>query len=220
MKSAFMDFAVIFDMDGVLVNNYEYHRRAWEMFLQMHNIPVTGNFKSGIFGGTNPEHLEYFFGRKLSTLEFNEFEESKESIYRTIYEPHIKPVNGLIPFLTCLQEWLIPLALATSSPRINVDFVLEKTGTRKFFNAILDSSSVVKGKPDPEIYLKAAGELNYQPKHCIVFEDSLNGIMAAKRAGAKVIALTTTHLANDLPRVELIIEDYTDLKIQDLENIL
>jgi len=207
------DFAVIFDMDGVLVDNYEYHLKAWEIFLEKYEISLTGDFRTKTFGGTNKEHLERFFKRKLTRKEIIEYEETKESIYRNIYSDKIKPVDGLISLLTLLRQNKIPLALATSSPAVNVKFVLEKTGTLPFFPIILDSASVAKGKPDPEIYLKTAKALKHKPDQCIVFEDSINGIMAAKNAGTRVIAVTTTHNAGDLPDVDLIINDFNDVNL-------
>jgi beta-phosphoglucomutase family hydrolase len=214
------DFAVIFDMDGVLVDNYEYHLRAWEIFLEKYEISLTGDFRTKTFGGTNKEHLEHFFNRKLTRREIKEYEETKEAIYRNIYSDEIKPVDGLISLLTILRQNKVPLALATSSPAVNVKFVLEKTGTLAFFPVILDSSFVTKGKPDPEIYLKTAKALKYNPDQCIVFEDSINGIIAAKNAGTSVVAITTTHKAGDLPEVDLIINDFREVNLTILKNLL
>lgn len=214
------DFAVIFDMDGVLVDNYEFHLKAWEIFLEKYEISLTGDFRTRIFGGTNKEHFEYFFNRKLTSREIKEYEETKESIYRTIYSDEIKPVDGLISFLTLLKQNKVSLALATSSPPVNVKFVLEKTGVSHFFPVILDSTSVLKGKPDPEIYIKTANALKYSLNRCIVFEDSINGIVAAKKAGTKIIAITTTHNAGDLPDVDLIINDFNEVNLTILKNLL
>ncbi|MBM3435814.1 MAG: HAD family phosphatase [Bacteroidetes bacterium] len=214
------DFAVIFDMDGVIVDNFEFHQQAWKLFLEKYEIEITGDFRSRVFGSTNEDHFKNFFGRKLTKSEIREFEETKEAIYRNIYESEIRPVDGLIRFLTELKQHKIPIALATSSPRVNVKFVLEKTGTNEFFPVILDSVSVSRGKPHPEIYLKAAEALNHRPAKCIVFEDAIVGILAAKNAGTKVIALTTTHNAGELPEVDLIINDFTGLDLSVLENLV
>jgi beta-phosphoglucomutase len=214
------DFAVIFDMDGVLVDNFEYHQKAWQIFLEKYEIFITGDFRTKIFGGTNKEHLEVFFRRKLTQSEIKEFEETKEAIYRSIYEEEIKPVDGLKSFLELLRINKIPVALATSSPRVNIRFILERTGTTEYFSLILDSSSVNKGKPDPEIYLKSAKLLNFKPGKCIVIEDSHNGILAAKSAGNKVIGITTTHTASDLVGVDLVINDFNELNMTILKNLV
>jgi HAD superfamily hydrolase (TIGR01509 family) len=121
--------------------------------------------------------------------------------------------------LELLENNEIPIAMASSAPRVNIDFVLQRTSTSCFFNKIFDASSVKKGKPDPEIYLKTIDSLSILPKNCIVIEDSLNGILAAKVAGAKVIGITTTHNANELPPVNLIIDNFEQLTLSSLENL-
>ena len=213
-------FAVIFDMDGVLVDNSSYHVRAWNLFLKSKGIVFNDDMKKKVFGATNREHLEIFFKRKLTDEEVLLFEEIKEQIYRDIYKPEIKPVKGLISFLELLAENKIPIALATSAPKVNIDFVLEKTGTSKFFRKIFDASSVTIGKPNPEIYLKAIASLKIPALNCIVIEDSVNGILAAKAAGAKVIGITTTHQSVELPPVNYIINDFDQLTISALKKLL
>jgi len=216
----FQNFAVIFDMDGVIVDNSSFHVRAWNLFLQSKGVIFNEDMKRKVFGSTNREHLEFFLKRKLSDLQVQEYENEKEQIYRNLYESEIKPVRGLVSFLTLLTENNIPVALATSAPKVNIDFVLEKTGTLKFFHRIFDASSVLKGKPDPEIYHKAIDSLGMGPGRTIIIEDSVNGIHAAQAAGAKVIAITTTHQADELPTVDLIISDFEKLTIPVLRKLL
>lgn len=202
------------------MDNYAFHQEAWESFCKENKIDFGVVFRSKVFGGTNRDHLEIFFNRKLSQAEVDRYEAEKESKYRALYADHIRPVRGLVSFLKQLAESGIPIALATSSPRINVDFVLAGTGTADFFKVILDASHVSRGKPDPEVYLKAASALGRKPEECIVFEDSVNGIRSAQRAGMKVIALATTHPPEELPEVDRIISDFNDLDIGALENLL
>jgi beta-phosphoglucomutase len=114
----------------------------------------------------------------------------------------------------------IPRAIATSAPRANVDFTLEKTGTAKYFQVILDESFVSKGKPDPEIYLKTAAALKFTPGNCVVFEDSLSGVKAGKAAGCKVVGVTTTHSRQELAETDLVIDNFEDLDPQELINRL
>lgn len=214
------NFAVIFDMDGVVVDNYQYHREAWMIFCNRYNLDFNRSFRSKVFGGTNRDHLETFFDRHLSDREIEQYEDEKEAIYRSLYRDHIAPVNGLASFLAALKEAGIPMGLATSSPPVNVHFVLNETNTGQYFRTILDASSITRGKPDPEIFLKAARSIGVDPSECIVFEDSVNGIIAARRAGMKVVGLTTTHKAEELPPVDLSIPDFGRISISDLENLL
>jgi beta-phosphoglucomutase family hydrolase len=214
------DFAVIFDMDGVIVDNFSYHEKSWAKFCNSHNLEFNESFRNKVFGTTNKNHLETFFCRELSEEEIRRHEKEKEQIYRDIYKDEIKPVKGLLDFLEELTKNKIPIALATSSPPVNVKFVLENTQTKKYFNNILDASNVEKGKPDPEIYRKAGELLNKPPENCFVIEDSTKGIESAKRAGMKVIGITTTQTADELENIDLLIQSFEELNIEKLINLI
>ncbi|MCB2219109.1 MAG: HAD family phosphatase [Bacteroidetes bacterium] len=214
-----MKFALIFDMDGVVVDNFHFHEKAWKEFCRRHGLGFSEVFRTGIFGGTNRDHLNAFFGRDLTTDEISKYEQEKESIYRELYEPFIQPVKGLIPFLKALHEKNIPVALATSSPRINVDFVMQKTGVSQYIHTRLTAEDIVHGKPHPEIYLKAAAVIGINPDRCVVFEDSFSGIEAANAAGMKVIGLATTHTREELNNVDLVIDDLTQISLLQLEKL-
>ena len=215
-----LKLAVIFDMDGVLVDNYTFHQEAWNRFLKQYKIELPGDFRSGIFGGTNKEHLETIFRKTLQAEDIARYEQQKEKIYRDLYAPEIKPVQGLLPFIESLKGEDIPIALATSSPPVNVDFVLKNIGLINSFGVILNSSNVTRGKPNPEIYIKTGAQLNVPSSRCIVIEDSRNGIIAAKNAGMKVIGITTTHPASELPEVDLMIENFDQLNVPMLKNLI
>lgn len=214
------NFAVIFDMDGVIVDNYLFHKKAWKNFCDKYKLDFEKAFRSKVFGGTNRDHLETFFERSLSSEEVFMYETEKESMYRDLYRSHIQSVPGLKDFLKELLNLNIPIALATSSPAVNVKFVLSSVNLTAFFKVILDASHVTMGKPDPEIYMKSSALLNMPPENCIVFEDSKNGITAAQAAGMKVVALTTTHPADELPEVDMVIENFKDLDTLQLRNLL
>jgi beta-phosphoglucomutase len=115
-----------------------------------------------------------------------------------------------------LDELKISRAIATSAPRANVDFTLAKTNTGRYFSTVLDDSDVTVGKPDPQIYLKSADILGYKPGRCIVFEDSLSGVKAGKRAGCMVVGLTTTHTRSELVEADLVVDDFVGLKPESL----
>jgi HAD superfamily hydrolase (TIGR01509 family) len=214
-----MNFALIFDMDGVVVDNFHFHEKAWKEFCRRHSLNFTEVFRSGIFGGTNRDHFKAFFGRELTPKELKKYEDEKESIYRQLYEPFIQPVKGLIPFLEKVSNKHIPMALATSSPVINVDFVMQKTGAGQFIKTRLTANDIVQGKPHPEIYLKAAKILGVSPARCVVFEDSFSGIESARSAGMKVVGLATTHTRDELKNVDRVINDLTQISLTQLEKL-
>jgi beta-phosphoglucomutase family hydrolase len=215
-----INFAAIFDMDGVIVDNYAFHQEAWKIFCRRHAVDFDEAFRSEVFGGTNRDHLETFFRRPLTAREVADLEQEKEAVYRELYREDIRPLPGLLPFLQQLKQAGVPMALATSSPPVNVGFVLDETGTRSYFDVIMDASHVTHGKPHPEIYLKTAEALGLEPNACLVFEDSVNGINSALRAGMRVIALTTTHAADELPEVDLHVPTFEKIGVVDLENLM
>jgi len=216
MKSS---FAVIFDMDGVLIDSNPYHKISLKQFCAKYGHNLTDKqLEEKIYGRTNKDWIPNIFG-PLSAEQVARYTDEKEALFREIYNDHVAPLKGLVPFLTILKKNNIPIAIGTSAPRANVDFTLDKTGIGNFFDAILDDTFVNKGKPDPEIYIKAAHALGYDPQKCIVFEDSISGVLAGHNAKCKVVGVTTTHTANELALTDLIIEDFEGISLQSLEKL-
>lgn len=207
------DFAVIFDMDGVIVDTNPHHKIAIQQFCADHGIQLNElTFQHKIYGRTNRDWITNVFG-DITIEQRDAYAREKEALFRKIYEPDIKPVRGLIGFLDLLVANRIPRAIATSAPPENVEFIVKKTGIRKYFDIILDERNVLHGKPHPEIYIKTAKALNFQNNECIVIEDSLSGITAARKSGSKVIGITTTHTPEEMSETNLVIQDFNDLTI-------
>lgn len=211
-------FAIIFDMDGVIVNNMAYHRKAWEKFLKKYAPDIELEEFSYHFGKANKDLMRIVFKREISEEEESRYGEEKEALYRTLYAEAIVPTAGLIDFLNELKKNVVRMAVASSAPKVNVDFVLNKTGLRGYFDFLIDASEVQKGKPDPEIFLKAAAKLGHKPESCLVFEDSLPGIQAARNAGMKVIALTTSYPSQKLINAEFSVKDFTEISFETVRN--
>jgi HAD superfamily hydrolase (TIGR01509 family) len=213
------EFAVIFDMDGVIVDSNPYHKLALREFCRKHGHQLSEEqLKSRIYGRTNRDWLTNLFG-PLPESVIRRYGEEKEQLFRDLFVKAIQPLSGLKRFLLLLEERGIPKAIATSAPRANVDFTLEHTGLARFFSIVLDESHVSRGKPDPEIYLKTADALGYPSAKTFVFEDSISGVQAAKAAGAHVIGVSTTHSPHELAGTRLVIEDFTQIQIRDLERL-
>lgn len=210
--SAINDFAIIFDMDGVIICNSEFHTKAWNKFCSRYATNLTEEEKKQyIWGRTNKSALEYIFKRGLSKEEVYRYGNEKEEIYRELYKPHLVLTENLVNFLDLLKNNNIPAGVATSANKDNVDFIMNNTGIRKYFSEIVDADQITNGKPNPEIYLKAATQLGFSPSKCIVIEDSVSGIKSGKNAGMKVIAITNTHTRKDLHMADLIIDDFNEL---------
>jgi HAD superfamily hydrolase (TIGR01509 family) len=215
-----LDFAVIFDMDGVIVDSNPYHKKAWKAFCCRHNISINDyELETKIYGRTGDDALPVLFDRPLDKELIAEFCSEINKNYRDLFAPFIKPLPGLLQFLDNLMAAGIKTAIATSAPPVNVEFVLQETGIEKYFNVIIDDTMITRGKPDPEIYFKTAEKLKKPASDCVVFEDSLAGITAAKYAGMKVTGVTTTHDADTLSGTDFIINDFFDITVNDLVRI-
>jgi HAD superfamily hydrolase (TIGR01509 family) len=140
-----------------------------------------------------------------------QLEEEKELLYRGFYAEHRKPAEGLIEFLHELRSRGIKTALATSAGPGNIDFIVDGLGIRDQFDAIIGGAEVTKGKPDPEIYLKAAALVGVSPIDCWVIEDSLQGIASGQAAGARVVGITTSHTSEELFHTQLIASNFVNL---------
>jgi beta-phosphoglucomutase len=212
--------AVIFDMDGVIVDNDVYHFRAWGELCNSYGLSVDKEDIKSWFGNTNSMILKRLFGNNISNKMMEEMGMEKERLYREIYFPEIQLTPGLLPFLINLKEFGFLIAIATSAPTENVDFILDNTGIRSYFHKIIDSSMISQGKPSPEIYLKASELLKINPSECIIFEDSFHGIESARRAGMKVIGVATTHSSDKLLGTIKTINDFTEISPVDVIQLL
>jgi beta-phosphoglucomutase family hydrolase len=204
--------AVLFDMDGVVVDNLPYHVDAWLLFCERHGIHLTREiFYQELNGMNAKDTFEWFYRREMSREEISILEEEKELIYREFYGPHRKSAPGLDEFLKQIRQSGIKTALATSAGQGNIDFTLDGIGLRDQFDAIIGGGEVRKGKPDPEIYLRAADLVGVDPKDCWVVEDSLQGIAAGLSAGMRVIGITTSHSSQELAHTQITSPDFIGL---------
>ncbi len=206
-------YAAIFDMDGTLVDNNPYHFKAWkELFEQYDRVEVTTDlFNEKISGVPGMVIMRNFFGNDYDEEEMKAMFQEKTVRYRNIYLPSMTPINGLERLLQELKDAGVKLAVASSATTSNIDFVLNNLSLKSMFDTIVDGPRVSKPKPNPQIFLKAADDLGVKPEHCIVFEDSLSGIKAANAAGMKVVGITTSHTADELHPVDMVINDYADV---------
>lgn len=213
-------FAIIFDMDGVIVDSNPYHKIALKQFCRKYGYELTDEqLLQKIYGRTNKEWITNLMGN-LPEEQIQSYADEKEELYRQLYKNDIKPVKGLHSFLDQLDHHQIARAIGTSAPQSNVVFTLSKTNTSTYFDIILNDTFVTHSKPHPEIYLKVAQALGLPNSQCIVIEDSLSGVEAGKAAGSKVIGITTTHTQEELAHTDLVIDDFEKLSIDMLEDLV
>jgi beta-phosphoglucomutase family hydrolase len=213
-----MDFprAFIFDMDGTLVDDTRFHLQAWLQLLAELGVQVTAEeFHLWSSGKTNGQILQHVLGPGLPEGEITEIAERKEARFRAAYRPHRKLVAGLDRFLREASHLGVPMAVATSAGRVNIEFILEGVRIGHHFRAIVSGEEIERGKPNPEVFLLAAQRLGVAAARCLVFEDSPGGIEAAYRAGMKAVAVTTsfsTEVLGRLPGVVQVVRDFTSLR--------
>ena len=186
-------------MDGVLVDSNPFHLRKWVDLLNERDIPFEPEeLPKLVLGHRNDNLLRYFFGDGLTAPERRELGGDLEAKFRAAFRPHAKPLPGLRELIAEASGAEIPMAVASSAMRKNVEFVVDTLGLRSYFRFLLNGDEVTHAKPDPEIYLKAAEKLRLEPRQCVAFEDSFVGIDAAKNAGMRCVAI-----ASSFPLLEL-----------------
>ena len=207
---------VLFDMDGVLVNNTQAHVKAFEIFCERYGVEDWQHKLQTAFGMGNDDIMRLILPEEIIREKgMKALGEEKEAIYREVYAPEIRPVRGLVELLEELRRRGIRCAVGSSGCRENVDFVLSNCGITDYFSCIVSGDRVTRCKPDPEIYLLAAEGLHLPSAECLVFEDARVGITAARRAGAgRIVALATT-----LPRHTLATQTEADVVIDDFASI-
>jgi len=213
---------LIFDMDGVIVDNHYYHFKAWKAFAAKYGKEITEeHYKATINGRTMKEIINGIFeGDDLSMETARNYGLEKEAIYREIYMDDLAPTTGLITFLKKAKEQNIKTIIGTSAPAENVTFTIGGLQLEKYFHGVLDESAVTKGKPHPEIYLKCAEQINLPNHQCVVFEDALAGIKAGKAAGSFVVGVATTHQKHELTEADHVIENFDELDLGKLQEMI
>ncbi|MEO1514822.1 MAG: HAD family phosphatase [Bacteroidota bacterium] len=213
-------FGILFDMDGVIVDTNPAHNEALHQLFARRGLSYSQEeINRRAHGRPNFEWIPDFIPVQ-NEQDIQQIAAEKEELFRTIYQKQMKSVSGLKPLLDLLQSYDVPMAVATSAPVENVDFILDGLDFRHYFKAILHSGHISKGKPDPEIYLKAAAALHLDPKDCIVIEDSIVGVQSGLAAGATVIGISTTHEAAELKGASLVVSDFWQLGMDQLIGLL
>ncbi len=215
--------AIIFDMDGVLVNSNPYHLQKWRDLLNEHGIPYDeAALPKQILGPRNDTAFRMFFGAQITKEESRRLSEELEAKFRRIFAPHAKPLPGLTQLVEACHGAGIPMAVASSAMCKNIEFVVDAMGFRPFFRAMVSGDEVTHSKPDPEIYLTAARKLGADPANCVAFEDSFVGVEAAKRAGMKCVALGTTFSLDELrreTRADLVVPGFEGVSLETLRGL-
>ena len=203
MPLRFAPRAVIFDIDGTIVDNMHLHAEAFGVFAERHGLPpLTSADRARLDGRRNSEIFPILFKREVGRDEWQAYEREKEGLYRELSKGRLLPMKGLHALIDRLKEERIPMALATSAPQLNVEHTLAELGLGDAFPIIVRGDEVARGKPAPDVFVEAARRLGVDAADCLVFEDAPMGIEAAHAAGMRVVALTTSFHAAHLGELD------------------
>jgi HAD superfamily hydrolase (TIGR01509 family) len=191
--------ACIFDMDGVLIDSGAHHRSAWTALLEELGVtPAQHDYWRLTIGRPAEEAVPLLLGRRVTDGEARRLALRKRDLYSSFAARGLQSVPGAEGFVQTLVHDRVPRAVGTSASRFDVEHLLAGLGLKQYFDVIVTAEDVRFGKPDPEVYLEAARRIGVPAAACIVFEDSLVGVQAARRAGMRAIGVTTAHTAEEL----------------------
>lgn len=213
-----MSKAVIFDHDGVIIDNQPAQKKAWKKLFEEYGFNISDEEMSRkIRGRPTLIGLKNFFENKFTYAELLVIAKRKEELYIEIFKKDFKIVKGFDDLLADLKKHNIPMAIATSTSSELLDFSMQQLKAKKFFNVIITAEDITKAKPDPQIYQIAAEKLGIEPADCLVFEDSFSGVKSAQDACMKVVLVETTHKKNEFKDdIALAINDFTQITALDI----
>ena len=202
--------AFIFDLNGTMIDDMDFHIRAWHTILTSLGAELSLEQVKLECYGKNEELLERIFPGRFSNEEMQTMILHKEKAYQLEFKPHLKLIAGLASFLQKAHAESIPMGIGSAALPMNINYVLDGLQIRHYFKAIVSAVDVAFSKPHPETFLSCAKQLGVEPSNCIVFEDSPKGVLAAKMAGMQCVVLTTMHSEMEFPDEKAILLKQTD----------
>ena len=219
-KNLGVAMAVIWDMDGVIADTAPYHLKAWQGAFQKRGVKFTEEDFKRNFGQRNDTIIQNTLGQGTPQSEVEAIITEKESAFRKSVRHKVKALPGAINLIKSLREHGFKTALASSAPAANIQLITASLGIKGFLQAIITGTDVTEGKPSPQGFLLAAQRLGIEPENCIVIEDAVAGVAAAKRAGMHCLAVTNTHLRASLSEADIIVDTLEAVSMDDLKRLI
>jgi len=207
-------------MDGVIADTALEHYRSWQYAFNLRRVNFTEEDFQHCFGQRNDAIIRQMLGKTVEDSVIEAIARDKEEYFRSHVAEHLKPFPGVIRLLRLLKEQAILSAIGSSAPLENIELILKGLHIEEYFQAIVYGQEVTEGKPDPQIYLLAARKLGADPRNCIVIEDAVAGVQAAKRAGMKCIAVTNTHPEPSLREADVVTDSLEKINLKEIEKLL
>jgi beta-phosphoglucomutase len=216
--------AALWDMDGTLVDTAELHFQAWEAVCREHGRDFPRADFAATFGRRNPEIIHTLFGERFNDEQSAALADRKEEVYRAAASAGVVLLPGARTLLDDLHRAGFVQAIGSSAPRANLELILRLTGVARFFDAVIGSEDTQRGKPDPQVFLVAAERLGVPPARCVVFEDAVAGVQAARAGGMKAVAVRFVgHHAESALRqagADLVVESLEQVSARIVEDLL
>jgi beta-phosphoglucomutase len=212
--------AVIFDVDGVLVDSYRGHLESWVQVAREHGLEITEEQFAKTFGRTSREIIAEFWGGDLSAERMRAVDDRKEALYRDLIRADFPAMEGASDLVRALHAAGFLLAVGSSGPPENIALSLDGLGCRDAFRVVVTGREVTRGKPDPEVFLIAAERLGIDPAACVVIEDAPAGVAAARAAGMRCVALLGTTTADRLAAADLVVASLRELDASRIDALL
>lgn len=205
--------AVIWDLDGVIIDSAEEHRKSWHRMARSAGLPLTDEQFYATFGMRNDVIIPKLWG-PMSPDRIRELADRKEEYYREFVRNAATPLPGAIELLSALHNAGYHQALASSTPIKNIELINELLGLDRYLSVLVSGESVAHGKPAPDVFLKAAAELGVPPARCLVIEDAVAGIQAAHTSGMRCIAVAGERDLPGLRKADLMVRDLTEVTVE------
>jgi beta-phosphoglucomutase len=200
---------VLWDMDGVLVDTGESHFDSWQQVMAERGMPFSQQDFADTFGMNNAGILA-LLGGELTGEEVQAIGDRKEVLFRQLVRGKARLLPGVLTWLARLKNAGVRQAIASSAPQENIDVLVDGLGLRQYFAAIV-SGATLPGKPNPDVFLEAARQIGVPPSACVVVEDAIAGVQAARNAGMRCIAVTTTNRADKLAAADIVVDRLDEL---------
>ena len=211
--------AVLWDMDGVIADTMQYHMGAWQDILKNMGVTLTEEEFRPLFGQRHDNIIRYALGNNMTHEQIEALSEKKQALYRQRVSKDIRALPGAIELIKELNKNKIKIALASSATKENVDVIMKGLGIEQYFQAFVNGPEVAEGKPSPLVFQLAAKKLGVQPANCVVFEDAIAGVAAAKKGGMKCVAVTNSLPQEKLKDADLIVDSLEEVSIEVLKGL-
>lgn len=213
------NIAVLWDMDGVIADTSKYHFEAWVIAFKKEKITFTRAHFARAFGMANIDIVPMVFGTKVPLQKLNAIADFKEATYRSLIKDRIVAFPGVKELVFSIDKAGIKMALVSSTPKENIDLILTTVGIKQLFRTIVSGDDVTEGKPSPQGYLLGARRLRTEPQNCLVIEDAVVGVQAAKAAGMKCLAVTNTSPTSKLSAADLVVDSLANVNVDVIKKL-